>query len=311
VSSGDSAVEQTVVGTKAPENAQLSVSANSLSPAQDTDIRKQMLAQPQKTTTLPGVTIDASSADATSADATSTTPSPWGSGYLDYSSASGPSLGWNLTPSKNTVFNISAGADAKSGLSLGKNSNVAIMQASYTDGKWTFGALQSPMGVESYGPSNNFNDYSSIYNNVRGTALGASYSFDSGLSVGITNDGTSPGLAPNALELSYTHSNLAKNVTLNAAADLSLKNITLESNLTYKPSDRFSLSVDALHSNDQSLFSVEGSYKLGDGLSVSARSESLNGTAFAITETASDGLFVRAQIEKGKPSFEAGLQIKV
>jgi predicted porin len=307
VSSGDSTVEQTVVGTKTPENAQLSVSANSLSPGQDAVIRKQMMAQPQNKTTLPGVTIDASSAGATSAGPAT----PGNSGYLDYSSIGGPSVGLNLTPFKNSTFNISAGADAKSGLSLGKNNDVAVMQASFTDGKWTFGALQSPMGVESYGPNNNFNDYSSIYNNVRGTALGASYSFDNGLTVGITNDGSSPGLAPNALELSYTNTDLAKNVTLNAAADLSLKDITLESNLTYKLNDRFSLSVDALQSNDQSLFSVEGSYKLGHGLSVSARSESLNGTAFAITETAKDGMFVRAQIEDGKPSFEAGLQFKV
>jgi hypothetical protein len=304
VSSGDITVEQSVVGTKAPENAQLSVSANSISPGQDADIRKKMLAQPQDKTTLPSVTIDGNSSDANSSNSL-------GSFYLDYSSIAGTSLGLSLTPFKNTVFNIAAGADAKSGLSLGKNNDVAVMQASYTTGKLTFGALQSPMGVESYGSSNNFNDYSSIYNNVRSTAIGASYSLDSRLSAGITNDGSSASLAPNALELTYTDPVLAKNTTLNVAADLSLKNTTLESNITYKPSENFSISADVLHLNDQSLFSIEGSYKLGHGLSVSARSESLNGTAFAVTETGSNGMFIRAQVERGKPSLEAGLQIKV
>jgi predicted porin len=104
---------------------------------------------------------------------------------------------------------------------------------------------------------------------------------------------------------------LCQTDALNAAADFGLKDTTLETNITFKLSDRFSVSADAMQLNNQSLFSVEGSYQLGHGLSVAARTEYVNGTAFSLTETAPDSLFGRVQIEQGKTSFEAGINIKV
>ncbi len=228
-----------------------------------------------------------------------------GSAYVDFNSLESPSAGANLAY-KNMILNIAAGADADQGLHV--SLAVSIMEASVKLGKLTVGALPTSMSVESSGPTNPFNTYSDIFENVRTTALGAKYSPNDKFSVGITNDGNDgKGLVPNALEVTYT-TPLTPDTTVYTGADLSAHQATVDANVDYTK-DRLNLSADFLQQNDLSIGSVECSFEVDIDLSVCGRLQSTDKEAVAVRDELAKHFFVQAQEENGVPSVEGGLQM--
>lgn len=226
------------------------------------------------------------------------------SSYVDYNSATGPTVDANLKYN-NATLNIASGADASAGLHIA--GNTSIMQATIQEGKWTEGVIPTSMGVENNG-TNAFNTYSDVYDNERTAALGVNYSPSDKFSVGITNDGTTgSGLAPNALEFSYS-TPVNSHLKLYAGADLGLNQSILNTNLTYS-NKKLSVAADILHNNSGTVASLEGTYQLGNNVSASARLQSSGKEALALTDQISKNSFVQLQQENRQTSIEVGLHI--